>query len=164
MHNSVTCPSVRCMWRGQCTRVPSHFRSICAISTVDSMAVGTYHFRKLGADSRVWHGCLHGDAFWRWGLGLVLRVGLSKKLDPTLNTTPAEYVVNKIIKIRLWWPLALILMVSWGSEVGDFASMLGLASGSGTLGFMRAGPKLQYWPTTFAISVTWWHLVFNCAY
>ena len=27
--------------------------------------------------------------FWAWGLGLMLRVGLSKKLDPTLNTSPA---------------------------------------------------------------------------
>ena len=28
--------------------------------------------------SQVWHGCLHGNTFWRWGLGLVLRVRLSK--------------------------------------------------------------------------------------
>jgi hypothetical protein len=31
----------------------------------------------------------HMATFWTWGLGLVLRVGLSKKLDPTLNTSPA---------------------------------------------------------------------------
>jgi hypothetical protein len=36
-------------------------------------------------NSRLWHGCLHGNAFWRLGLGLVLRFGSSKKLDPTLN-------------------------------------------------------------------------------
>ena len=46
-----------------------------------------------------WHGsqvlspkydmdCLHDNTFWRWGLGLVLRVGSTKKLDPTFNTIP----------------------------------------------------------------------------
>ena len=40
--------------------------------------------------SHVCHGCIHGNKFWRRGLGLILRVGLSKKLDPTLNTKPRE--------------------------------------------------------------------------
>ena len=34
----------------------------------------------LSPKSQVWHGWLHGNTFWRWGLGLVLRIGLSKKL------------------------------------------------------------------------------------
>jgi len=38
-----------------------------------------------------WHGCLHGDKFWRWDLGLVLRLS---------NTIPTIYLY-KIIKIRL---------------------------------------------------------------
>ena len=28
------------------SQVPSHLRSICAISTVESMEVGTYHFNR----------------------------------------------------------------------------------------------------------------------
>ena len=28
--------------------------------------------------SQVWHGCLHGDTFWRWGSWLVLGVGSHK--------------------------------------------------------------------------------------
>ena len=34
--------------------------------------------------SQVWHGCLHGNTFWRWGLGVMS----SRKLDSTLNTSP----------------------------------------------------------------------------
>ena len=34
---------------------------------------------------QVWHGCLHGITLWRLGMGFVLRVGLSKRLDLTLN-------------------------------------------------------------------------------
>jgi hypothetical protein len=36
------------------------------------------------------HGCLHGNPFSSWGLGRVLRVGSSKKLDPTLNPSPVN--------------------------------------------------------------------------
>ena len=35
--------------------------------------------------SQVWHGWLHGNTFWSWGLGLVLRIGSSKKLYPILK-------------------------------------------------------------------------------
>jgi hypothetical protein len=40
--------------------------------------------------SQVWHGCIHGNNVWRRGLGLILRVGSSQKLHPTLNTRPAN--------------------------------------------------------------------------
>ena len=46
----------------------------------------------LSPKSQVWHGCLHDDTYWRWGLGFVLRVGLSKKLDPTLNTSLSHFL------------------------------------------------------------------------
>ena len=40
--------------------------------------------------SQVRHECLHDNTFWRWGLELVLRVGSSKTLDPTVNTSLAN--------------------------------------------------------------------------
>ena len=52
--------------------------------------------------SRVWHGCLHGNNFWRRGLELLLRDGLCKKLPPTLNI-PLQFVLHRIIKIWLQW-------------------------------------------------------------
>ena len=63
------------------SQVPSRLRLICAISVVESMEVGTYHFT-WRPKSQVWRGCLCGINSLRWGLG----VGSSKKLDPTLNT------------------------------------------------------------------------------
>ena len=90
---------------GPRSQVPSHLRSIHAISAVESMEVGTCHFTwvpgpkvtwgqsvqsrpfrawKLGLATvpgpkfQVWHGCLHGGAFKMWGLGLVSRLGSSK--------------------------------------------------------------------------------------
>ena len=85
--------------RASSHRVPSpesqvHLRSIHAISTIESMKVRTYHFTRV--PSMTW--MLHDNTFWRWGLGLVLKVGSSKKLDPTLNTSSA---MQKIIKIWL---------------------------------------------------------------
>ena len=44
--------------------------------------------------SQVWHGCLYGNAFWRWGLQLVLRVGSSKKIDPTCNTSLKTFCIK----------------------------------------------------------------------
>ena len=41
--------------------------------------------------SQVWHGCLHGNMFWRWGEGLVLRVGSSLMLKPTLNISHENF-------------------------------------------------------------------------
>ena len=80
---------------------PKSMRSIHAISTVERMEVGTYHFTRVPSPkSQLWYGCLHGNTFWRWGLGLVLRVESSKKLDPTLKPSPAN-ILLKIIKIWL---------------------------------------------------------------
>ena len=36
-----------------------------------------------------------GNTFSRWGLGLVLQVGLTKKGDPTLNPKSREYIFIK---------------------------------------------------------------------
>ena len=67
--------------------------------------------------SSVWLGCLHGNTFWRWGLGLVSRVWWSKKLDPTHNPRPPN-----IFASNNQHPTLMIfkhnLMVSWGSKVG----------------------------------------------
>ena len=76
-----------------------------------------------GYKSQVWHGCLHGNTLWRWGLGLMLRVGLSKKLDPTLYTSPVGILAwahqDPTLTIT-----NLILMVSWSSKVGTWFPML----------------------------------------
>ena len=102
------------------SQVPSHSRSIHAISAVETMEVGTYHFThgpksqvtrgqsvqsqllrawKLGLTTshgsqvlspQVWHGCLHGNTFWRWGLGLVLRVWVKQKPRPNLQHNPTQ--------------------------------------------------------------------------
>ena len=45
-------------------------------------------------NSRVWHGCLHGHTFWRQAFGLVFKVRSSKKMDPTLNTSPTNTFVS----------------------------------------------------------------------
>ena len=59
-------------------------------------------------------------------MGLVLRVGLSKEIDPTLNTSPARVFAQLNQD-----PIVMIInhnfMVS-----RNFASMLGLANMSGT--------------------------------
>ena len=62
----------------------------------------TTSHRVSSPKSQVWHGWLHDNTFWRWGLGLVLRVKSSKKLDPTLNPSSTN-VLHKITKIRLSW-------------------------------------------------------------
>ena len=55
----------------------------------------------LQMGSQVWHGCLHDNKFWRWGSGIVLRVGSSKKdrSNPTLTQVPPTYL-HKLTKIR----------------------------------------------------------------
>ena len=100
--HSVNCPlkvemsifewyMVRCGCKGWLTRgskslVPSHLRLICATLAVESMEVGTQHFTWIPSPkSQLCYKYLHDNTFWRWGLALVLRVGSSKKLDPTLN-------------------------------------------------------------------------------
>ena len=51
---------------------------------------------------QLWRECPHGQIFfWRWGLGLVLWLGSSKKLDPTLNPSPTNFLLHKITKIQL---------------------------------------------------------------
>ena len=78
-----------------------------------------FHTGSHNLKSQLWHGCLHGNTFWRWGLGHVLRVGLSKKLDLTFH--------KSFINIFAWnnqdLPLMIInhvLMVFLGSNVGTF--------------------------------------------
>ena len=70
-------------WSTNSLRVGSHFsshsRSICWILTIESFDIGAYHFTRVPSPkSQVWHGCQRGSVLWRWGWGLVLRVGLSK--------------------------------------------------------------------------------------
>ena len=58
-------------------KVPSHLRSIRAISTIESMEIRAYDFKrspKYDMDAYI------ANTFWRWGLELVLKVGSSKKL------------------------------------------------------------------------------------
>ena len=43
---------------------------------------------------QVSHGHLHGNTFWRRGLGFVLRVGRAKKLDPTFNNSPLNICMH----------------------------------------------------------------------
>ena len=66
--------------------------------------------------SQVCHKCLHGNSFGRQGLGLVLRAGLSKKLDPTLNVSPANIspYYNQELTLMV---INHILMTSWDSKV-----------------------------------------------
>ena len=74
---------------------PVQFQALSAWKLRLSTSNGVPSFVQL------WHGCLQGNTFWRWGLGLVLQVGSSKKLDPTLNPSPAnifaEYNQNPIL-------------------------------------------------------------------
>jgi hypothetical protein len=76
-------------------------RWIRVVSNLASMEVGTYHFLwspKSQVPSMTWMPTWHH--FWRQDLGLVLRVGSSKRLNPTPNISPNIYL-HKIIKIRL---------------------------------------------------------------
>ena len=62
------------------------------ISTIESMEVGTYQFTQDPESeilSMTWMP-LHDKTIWSGGLGLVLRVGSSKKLDLSLNTSTAN--------------------------------------------------------------------------
>ena len=89
--------------------VPIHLRLHHAILTVDSMEVGTYHFTH-GPKSQVpsmtqstWQHVLEAGL----GSGLVLRVGLSKNLDRTLNTSPMNSVAwnihsNVFLRLKSW--------------------------------------------------------------
>jgi hypothetical protein len=57
--------------------------------------------------------------FKRWGLGFVLRVGSSKKLDPTLNKLQVQcdicYINNQDLTLKC---IDDLLMLSRGSKVG----------------------------------------------
>ena len=103
----------------------SHLRSIRAISTV-RWENGSWHWLLHTGKSQVWHECLHGNTFFGG------RVGSSKKLEPTLNTSPANMFAWNT------WDLTLmlinhILMVSWSLKVGtlpqcwDFGTSCGPA-------------------------------------
>ena len=70
--------------------VQGHWRSIRAISAVDGMEVGTYHITRVPSLKYDMDAYMATLTFWRRGLGLVLRGGLSKKLDPTLGTSSAN--------------------------------------------------------------------------
>ena len=88
-----------------------------AILMVENMKVWTCHFKWVPSPkSQVWHGCLHDNTFWRWGLGVVLRVGLRNNLDPTFSTSLMIIFVysNQDLNLMI---VNHILMVSWGSKV-----------------------------------------------
>ena len=76
-----------------------HLRSICAMSTVRSMEVGTHHFTRGPKflnpkyDMDVYMVALFGGEAQD-----VLRVGLSKIMNPTCHTNPKIFW-HKIIKI-----------------------------------------------------------------
>ena len=72
--------------------------------------------------SRLWHGCLHGNTFWRWGWGLVLGVGSSRMLDPTLNPSPTIiFAWNKQDPVLMIF--SHVWIVLWDSRVGTWDSM-----------------------------------------
>ena len=71
----------------------------------------------------------HDNTFWRWGLQLVLRVGSSKNRD---QTQLMRTFLKEIVQIPHSMIINHILMVAWGSNVGTFTSILGLANMSGT--------------------------------
>jgi hypothetical protein len=104
--------------------------------------------------SQVWHGCLHGNTFWRWGLGLVLRARSSKKLVPTLNTNPGNNFTQNN-KDQTWMIINHVLMIYWGSKVGAFMSAcrdLLTWVGLGTWDPIWIGPKwLGTWPNYVAL-------------
>ena len=63
------------------------------------MEIGTSHFtRGPSSKSQVWHGRLHGNTFWRGGLGLVLTIGLNQKSDSTLNTSHMKNFIGKELR------------------------------------------------------------------
>ena len=66
--------------------------------------------------------------FWRWSLGSVLRSELSKKLDPTLNTSPINIVASNnqdptLMVSKPSFDCFLFRVKCW-----DFASVLGFAT------------------------------------
>ena len=76
----------------------------------------TTSHRVSSPKSQVWHGCLHDNTFWRWGLRLVLRFGLSKKARPNSPNKSWEYFCIK--KNPTLMMTNHILTVSWGSKIG----------------------------------------------
>ena len=102
---------------GQFTRAPkssapSPLRSILEISTVESTEIGTYLFA-WGSKSQLWHGCLHGNIFWRWGLGTCVVSWVNQKARPTLNSNRANFFAENnqdptSMKIKH------IIVVTWG--------------------------------------------------
>ena len=78
---------------------------------------------------QVQHGCLHGNTFGRLGSGLVLRVGPIEKLDPTLNTSPANIFASNHQNPFLVL-INHMLMVSNGSKVGTLPPCWDLGLGT----------------------------------
>ena len=120
--------SFRCFYKGRFTwspKSPVTWGQSVQPQLLQIVKVGTYHFTGVPSPkSQVWHGCLHDNTFWRSGLGLVLGVGSSKKLDPSLNTSLAIFL-HKIIKIRF---LRQLTILEWFLE----AQKLGLGLHVGT--------------------------------
>ena len=83
-------------YEGRFTRSQVTWGQFMQSQPLESMEVGVYHFTtglKYDMDTHM--------AMWRWELGLVLRVRSSKKLDPSLNTSPMNIFFIKIIEIQL---------------------------------------------------------------
>jgi hypothetical protein len=72
---------------------------------------GHWHI-PLHTKSQVWHGCLHGNTSWRWGLWLTLRVVLREKLDPTLVTSIANILalINPNPSFNDNWPFLKLFL------------------------------------------------------
>ena len=80
------------------------------------------HYMIPNPKSQVWYRSLHGNTFWRWALGLVLRLGSSKNLDPILNTSLTNiYAQNNQAPTSMI--ITRISMFSWGSNVGTWDPM-----------------------------------------
>ena len=108
----------------------------------------TSHGVPMCPKSQLWHGCLHGNTFWRWGLGLVLKEGLSKKSDPTLNTSPANIFAWKKNKDSSQWLLAICTWFLEAQKVGTSPPCWDLLTwvGLGTWDPMWTGPYCHYIP------------------
>ena len=92
----------------------------------------------------VWHGYLHDNILRRRGLTLLLRVALSKKLDPIHNTSPKIYH-----KKQSKFDIDHTSMGSWGSKVGTLPPWWNLLTWV-ELGTWHLGPCVK-WPWKYNI-------------
>ena len=92
----------------------------------------------------------YGNTFWKGGLGLVLRVEYSQKLDPTLNTSPTNIFAQNIEDPTL--PTTNhILMVSRGSTVETLRLCWELGVGTPCEPILRVGLNLKRWVSSFGL-------------